>query len=143
MEASEGSWLRLGLLWEAFRGIGLSWQALGQSCLMAIMYNGKASESNWVTMQWLHCCNVVHGFMTAHTVLPNIVTIHKRVEIKMANKSNPPHKFTDLRQEFMWLTSPSTDKPVTLFGVPNCFGVPTRQRNCHLLFRQERSFCTD
>jgi hypothetical protein len=71
---------------------------------MVIMYNGKATESNWVTMQRLHHCNVVHCFMTTHTVLPNIVTIHKRVKIEMADKSVPPHKFTDLCQEFMWLT---------------------------------------
>jgi hypothetical protein len=91
---------------------------------MVIMYNGKATESDWVTMQWLHCCNVVHCFMTTHTVLPNIVTVHKRVEIKMVNKSVPLHKFTDLCQEFMWLTLSSTDNPSPLFDaiVPIALG---------------------
>ena len=76
-EATEGSWLQLGPLWEAFHRMGLSWRALGRSCLMVILYNCKATESNWVTMQQLRCCNAVHCFMTTHTVFPNIVTIHK------------------------------------------------------------------
>ncbi len=82
---------------------------------MVVMYNGKAMESDWVTIQWLHCCNVVHCFMTTHTVLPNIVTVHKWVEIKMVDNSVPPHKFTDLCQEFMWLILSSTDNPIPLF----------------------------
>jgi hypothetical protein len=40
VEASEGSWPRLGLLWEAFHKMGLSWQSLGRSCLMVVLYNG-------------------------------------------------------------------------------------------------------
>jgi hypothetical protein len=82
---------------------------------MVLMYKGKATESNWVTMQWLHCCNVVHCFITTHTVLPSIITVHKWVKIEMADKSVPLHKFTDLCQEFMWLTSSSTDNPIPLF----------------------------
>jgi hypothetical protein len=45
----------------------------------------------------------------AHTVIPNIETVHKQVEIEMANESKPPHKFIDLCQEFMWLTSTAAD----------------------------------
>jgi hypothetical protein len=77
VEAAEGSWPQLGYLREAFHRMGLSWRALGRSCLMVVMYNGKAIKSNWVTMRCLHCCNFVHCFMTTHTVLPSIVTIHK------------------------------------------------------------------
>ena len=62
---------------------------------MVVMYNSKVTESDWVTMQWLHCCNVVHCFMTTHTVRPNIVTVHKWVKIEMTKKNVPPHKFTD------------------------------------------------
>jgi hypothetical protein len=48
-------------------------------------------------------------------VLPKILTIHKQVKIEMADKSVPPHKFTDLCQEFMWLILSSTDNPIPLF----------------------------
>jgi hypothetical protein len=37
VEASEGSWPRLGPLWEAFHKMGLSWQALGRSCLVVAL----------------------------------------------------------------------------------------------------------
>jgi hypothetical protein len=66
-------------------------------------------------MQWLHHCNIIYCFMTTHTVLPNIVTVHKQFKIEMADKSVLPHKFTDLCQEFMWLTLSSTDNPIPLF----------------------------
>jgi hypothetical protein len=39
----------------------------------------------------------------SHTILPNTATVHKRVNIKMEDKSRPPHKFTDLCHKFMWL----------------------------------------
>ncbi len=91
VESAEGSWPQLGPLWEAFHMMGLSWWALGGSCLMVVMYNAKATESNWVTMQRLCHCNVVHCFITTHTVLPNIVTVHKQVKIEMTIKSVPLH----------------------------------------------------
>jgi hypothetical protein len=124
VEAAKGSWPQLGPLWEAFHRTGLIRWALGLSCLMVIMYNGKATESDRVTMQQLRHCIVVHCFMTTHTVLPNIITIHKRVKIEMAHKSVPPHKFTELCQEFMWLTLSSTDNPIPLFDaiIPIAFG---------------------
>jgi hypothetical protein len=43
--------------------------------------------------------------MMSHSVLPNIATVHKWVEIEMEDKSKPLHKFTNLCQEFMWLKS--------------------------------------
>ncbi len=51
VEATKGSWSRLGSLWEAFHKTGLCWRALGRSCLMVVMYNGRAANSNRVTMQ--------------------------------------------------------------------------------------------
>jgi hypothetical protein len=47
--------------------------------------------------------------MISHTVIPNIATVQKWVEIKMDNKNIPPHMFTDLCREFMWLKSAFTD----------------------------------
>jgi hypothetical protein len=38
-----------------------------------------------------------------NTVVSDIITVHTRVEIEMADGSNPPHKLMDLCQEFMWL----------------------------------------
>jgi hypothetical protein len=90
VEAAEGSWPRLGPLWEAFHKIGLCWRALGRSCLMVIMYNGRAADSNRITMQQLRRVNVIHAYMMSHTVLPNIATVHKLVEIEMSDKKNPP-----------------------------------------------------
>jgi hypothetical protein len=47
--------------------------------------------------------------MMSHSVLSNIATVHKHVKIKMEDKSRPPHKFTDLCREFMWLKSSHKD----------------------------------
>jgi hypothetical protein len=65
------------------------------------MYNWRATNSDRVTMQCLQWVNVIHAYMISHTIIPNIATVHKRVEIEMDGKSKPPHKFTDLCQEFM------------------------------------------
>jgi hypothetical protein len=60
-------------------------------------------------MQHLCHVNVIHPYMISHVVIPNIATLHKRVEIELEDGSKLPHKFTDLCQEFMWLSFPSTD----------------------------------
>ena len=52
--------------------------------------------------------------MTSSSTLPHGVTVHKQVEIGMEDGSKPPHKFTDLCQEVMWLTSPAADGPPVL-----------------------------
>jgi hypothetical protein len=72
---------------------------------MVVMYNGRATHSKHVTMQQL-----IHAYMMSHTVLPNIATVHKRVEIEMEDKSRPPHKFMELCHEFMWLKSLHVDE---------------------------------
>jgi hypothetical protein len=107
VDTAEGSWPRLGPLWEAFHKMGLSRHALGQSCLIVVMYNGRATYC--VTMQFLHWVNVIHACMISHTIIPNIATVHKRVKNKMDDKSKLPHKFTDLCRELMWLISKATD----------------------------------
>ncbi len=42
--------------------------------------------------------------MLSHTVLPTIVTVHKKIKIEMEDGSKSKHKFTDLCREVMWLT---------------------------------------
>ena len=67
----------------------------------------------------------MYSFMLAYTVLPSIVTVHKRVEMEMEDGSKPPHKFTDLCREFMGLDAPDKDgKAHTLFKaiMPNVSG---------------------
>ncbi len=52
----------------------------------------------------------------SHTVLTNIATVHKCVEIKMEDKSKSLHKFTDLCHKFMWLElSHESESPKFLF----------------------------
>ncbi len=81
-----------------------------------VMYNGRDTDSDHVTMQCLRRVNVIHSFMISHTVIPNIATVHKRVKIEMDEKSKQPHKFTDLCREFMWLKSNAGD--LVLFSKP-------------------------
>jgi hypothetical protein len=105
-----------------------SWPSLGsflqdgamstglRSILMVFMYNGRATDSNRVTMQCLHWINVIHVYVISHTVLPNIVKVHKQVKIEMDNRSTPPHKLTNLCQEVMWLKSSPKDGSKPLFN---------------------------
>jgi hypothetical protein len=105
-----------GPFWESFHWTGMSRQALGCSTLMVVMFNGRFTDSNCITMQRLCRVNVVHAYMTSSSILPHVVTVHKQVEIEMEDGSKPPHKFTDLCREVMWLTSSSADgPPVPLF----------------------------
>jgi hypothetical protein len=93
----------------------MSRRALGRSTLM-VMFNGRPTNSDRITMQRLCCVNVVHAYMTSSSTLPHVVTVHKRVEIEMEDSSKPPHKFTDLCWEVMGLTSPTADgPPIPLF----------------------------
>jgi hypothetical protein len=74
--------------------MGLCRRALGCSCLMIVMFNGRATHSDPVTMQRLHRVNVMYLYMLSHTVASNISEVHKQVKIEMADGSKPPHKFT-------------------------------------------------
>jgi hypothetical protein len=69
--------------------MGLSWQALGRKCLKIVMYNGRETGSDCITMQCLWQVNVMYLNFLAHTVIPYIETVHKRVEIEIANGSPP------------------------------------------------------
>ncbi len=98
--------------------MGLSRRALGWKCLMIVMYNGRETGGNRITMQRLQRVNVMYLDFLAHTIIPNIETVHLRVEIEMADGSPPQHKFTNLCWEFMWLTSTVADgTEVPLFDV--------------------------
>ncbi len=114
LEAAEGSWTHLGHLWEAFHKLGLCRHALGHSCLMIVMFNGRATDSDRVTMQRLHRVNVMYSFMLHHTH-PNISVVHKQVEVEMEDGSKPLQKFTDLCQEFMLLTARAIEGIKELF----------------------------
>jgi hypothetical protein len=75
---------------------------------MVIMYNGRVTDGDRVTLQWLWQCNVVYSNKLDSIVVPNIVTVHKRVEVRMEDTNRkPPHKFTDLGREFMMLADPT------------------------------------
>jgi hypothetical protein len=116
VEATEGTWGRLGPLWESFHRTGMSRRALGRSTLMVVMFNGRPTDSDRITMQWLRRINVVHAYMTSSSTLPHVITVHKQVEMEMEDGSKPPHKFTNLCREVMGLTSPTADgPPVPLF----------------------------
>jgi hypothetical protein len=116
VETAEGSWGRLGPLWESLHQTGMSLWALGRSTLMVVMFNGRPTDSNCTTMQQLHHVNVVHAYMISSTILSHVITIHKQVKIEMEDGSKPPHKFTNFCREVMWPTSPAVDgPPVPLF----------------------------
>ncbi len=76
VEAAKGSWTRLGPLWEAFHKMGLCWRALRRSCLMIVMFNGRATDSDQITMQCLCRVKVMYSFMLSHTQIPNISVVH-------------------------------------------------------------------
>jgi hypothetical protein len=129
---------KTGPLWEAFHKMGLCRWAVGRYCLMVIMYNGRVTDSNCVTLQQLHRVNVVHAYMMSHTVLPNIATVHKWVEIEMEDKSKPLHKLTDLCCKFMWLkSSHKGESPKFLFNaiIPIVSG---HQQGCAIV-----TYCMD
>jgi hypothetical protein len=117
VEVAEGSWKRLGPLWEIFH-TGLSRRALGRKCLMVVMYDGKETNNDRVTMQRLRRVNVIYMDSLAHLVIPNVACVHKRVEVQMEDNSTPRHKFTDLSREFMFLSRTNEEgKVIPMFDV--------------------------
>jgi hypothetical protein len=76
--------------------------------------------------------------MMSYTVLPNIATVHKCVEIKMEDKSKPLYKFTDVCHKFMWMKSSHEDEsPKFLFDaiIPIVSG---HQQGCAIV-----TYCRD
>ncbi len=117
VEVEEGSWTRLGPLWEIFHS-DLSRRALGRKCLMVVMYNGKETGGDRITMQCLRRVNVIYQDSVAHMIIPYVAVVHKRVEVQMADASRAPIKFTDLSREFMLLSSINEDgKSIPMFDV--------------------------
>jgi hypothetical protein len=74
---------------------------------MVVMFNGRVTDGDCVTLQRLRQCNVVYSNKLDSVVIPNIVTVHKRVEVRMEDMgTRAPHKFTSLNREFMMLADP-------------------------------------
>ena len=117
VEVEEGSWARLGPLWEIFH-TGLSRRALGRKCLMVVMYNGKETGGDRVTMQRLRRVNVMYMDSISHMIIPYVAVVHKQVEVQMADASRPSIKFTDLSREFISLSAPNEEgKLIPMFDV--------------------------
>jgi len=107
VEAEEGTWGRLGPLWQRLHKTGIVRRALGRRVLMVVMYNGRVTDGDRCTLQRLRRCNVVYNDKLDSVVIPNIVTVHKRVEVRMEDTGiRAPHKFTSLNREFMMLSDP-------------------------------------
>ena len=107
VEAKEGSWGRLGPLWQWLHKMGLVRRVLGWRVLMVIMFNGRVTDGDRVTLQRIWQCNVVYSNKLDSVVILNIVTVHKRVEVRMEDVgTRAPHKFTSLNREFMMLADP-------------------------------------
>jgi hypothetical protein len=84
---------------------------------MIKMYNRRETGNDRITMQCLQRVNVMYMDNLAHMILPCIETVHKQVEIKIADGSKK-HNFTNLSREFMWLSSTDANgKEVPLFEV--------------------------
>jgi hypothetical protein len=108
VEAEEGSWGRLGPLWQQLHKTGLVRRVLGWRVLMVVMFNGRVTDGDHVTLQRLQRCNIVYSNKLDSIVISNIVTVHKRVEVRMENmETRAPHKFTSLNREFMMLADPN------------------------------------
>jgi hypothetical protein len=74
---------------------------------MVIMFNGKVINGDCVTLQQLWQCNVVYSDKLDSVVIPNIVTVHKCVEVQMEDIGiRAPHKFMSLGREVMMLADP-------------------------------------
>ena len=85
---------------------------------MVVMYNGKETNNDRVTMQRLRLVNVIYMDSLAHLVIPNIACVHKRVEVQMEDNSTPGHKFTDLLRECMFLSTTNEEgKVIPMFDV--------------------------
>jgi hypothetical protein len=107
VEAKEGSWGRLGPLWQRLHKTGLVRRVLGWRVLMVVMFNGSVTDGDCVTLQRLWQCNIVFSNKLDSFVIPNIVTVHKCVEVHMEDMGTRAlHKFTSLNREFMMLADP-------------------------------------
>jgi hypothetical protein len=77
-------------------------------------------------MQWMQHVNVMHALLMTRTDLPHIACLHKRVEVEMADGSDPAHKFTDLGREVMMLAGArdmnGAEKPLFHAIIPICSG---------------------
>ncbi len=103
VEAAKKDWKRLSILWEKFYKMGLCHRVLGQNALMIVNFNGQSTDSDRVTMQRLRRVNVIYAYHLSSAIIPDVATVHKRVEVEMEDGSRAPYKFTDLLREAMAL----------------------------------------
>ena len=111
VEASEGQWPRLAPLFETFHNTDAYRRAFGRYCIMVVLFNGRPTDGDRVTMQRLRRLNVTHAFYTAFTIIPSIACVHKSVEIQVEEGMVDEHKYTDICREVQWLRC-SQDKPL-------------------------------
>jgi hypothetical protein len=77
-------------------------RSLGWQVMMVVMFGGKPTDSDGVTMQRQRRCNVMYHNRMTQVIIPYMATVHKRVEVQMEDPSvKPPYKFTDLCREVM------------------------------------------
>ena len=70
--------------------------------MMVVMFGGKPSDSDQVTMQRQRRCTVMYHHRMSQVIIPYVATVHKRVEVQMEDQSvKPPYKFTNLCWEVM------------------------------------------
>jgi hypothetical protein len=71
--------------------------------------------------------------MMSHTILPNIATVHKQVDIEMEDKSRSSHKFTHLCRKFMWLKLSHKDELSKFLFDAIIPIVPGHQQGCAIV----------
>jgi hypothetical protein len=108
-EAAKKDWNRLSILWEKFNKMGLCHWVLGQNSLMVVNFNGQPTYSDRVTMQHLCQVNIIYAYHLSSTVILDVATVHKRVEVEIEDGSRPPYKFTDLLRQAMALMVTGND----------------------------------
>jgi hypothetical protein len=111
---------------------------------MVVMYNGRVTDGDRVMLQWLWQCNVVYSDKLDSIVVPNIVTVHKRVEVRMEDTNRkPPHKFTDLGREFMMLADPTpSDSGEVVYAYDAIIPILTglNSRGATLTYRRDNAY---
>jgi hypothetical protein len=119
IKTAEGTWERIGPLWKMLNKTGLIHTIFGRKAMMVVMYGGRATDSDWNTIQCLRRCNVIYLHHLTHTIMPHIVMVHKQVEIQMEDPTTKaPHKFADLGQVLMCILIPNTEKYAFNAAVP-------------------------
>ncbi len=57
---------------------------------MVVMYNGRETSGDRVTMQRLHRINVMYMDSISHMIIPYVACVHKQVKVQMADAVDHP-----------------------------------------------------